>query len=457
MKLRLLLRKTFLCLFVVSLCVGIGMIALAMLAARNLSWAGGIYGLVLADWVAMYVAPVAIISFIGWALLTEYVLWFRLALVSIPILIVAGVFWNAFTSEWMESEFYVCADYNPSDQRIYFVSTQEALADDNPPAPPGRVKAEMWLERIKSDGSQREKLAKLPTPAQVDVNGFPSGGRKYYTTSRCLRLKVAPSHEKVAIEEYWGSVFVVDLRDNHVTTLISRGGSSTNELKYERGRPFVSWLPDSERLLLLVQRHHSRPPRIRNDPDTDVIEDVVVSTPAAQFQPTAIWVSTNTLIWAGPLANGLLMRESDGCKLLSLDMDTLTPGSLRAMPLPLCWDTIPTLQSNAWLLSEGEIVDQNGHVLRKLPDISGEYGIQWKPNASAWCNLGIIITDRMGGLQIHNPDTGETRTLLESRIDQRSRVKDKAAYQAYRQAKIDWQNAYEEKLRKEAAQYEKAK
>jgi len=151
------------------------------------------------------------------------------------------------------------------------------------------------------------------------------------------------------------------------------------------------------------------------------------------------------------------MRESDGCKLLSLDMDTLTPGSLRAMPLPLCWDTIPTLQSNAWLLSEGEIVDQNGHVLRKLPDISGEYGIQWKPNANAWCNLGIIITDRMGGLQIHNPDTGETRTLLESRIDQRSRVKDKAAYQAYRQAKIDWQNAYEEKLRKEAAQYEKAK
>jgi hypothetical protein len=60
-KLRIVLRRTFLVLFVISLCVGIGMVILAVLAARNLSWVGAIYGLVLSDWLAVYVAPVAII------------------------------------------------------------------------------------------------------------------------------------------------------------------------------------------------------------------------------------------------------------------------------------------------------------------------------------------------------------------------------------------------------------
>jgi hypothetical protein len=320
-------------------------------------------------------------SFLWWALLTEYVLWFKLSLVSLPIGLVVWFFWSAFTSEWMESEFFICADYNPNDQRIYFISTQEALVDDNPPAPPGRVKATMWLEKINLDGSDRVKLVKLPTTDQLDVEGFPRGGRRYYMTNRSLRLKISPSHEKIAIEEYWGSVFVIDLRDNGVTTLLSRGGSSTNDLKYESGRPLVSWLPDNEHLLLLVQRHRLvekvediRVRRLNQSPDyrtllrtNDVTEDVIVSTPITEFQPNVVWVSTNT--WAGPIGSGLLMKEQDGCKLVSLDLNTLTPGTRHATPLNLCWDTIPSLQSNTWLTSEGEIVDGEIRVLRKLPNL----------------------------------------------------------------------------------------
>jgi hypothetical protein len=381
--------------------------------------------------------------------------------VAFALVPVVWVLWSSATP-WMESEFYVAAEYNPADQKIYFVSTQEALVDDNPPAPPGRVKAEMWLERINLDGTGREKLVKVPTSDHVDVTGFPYRGGRYYATSRDVRLRFSPSRDKIAMEEYWGGVYVVSLQDKTVYTLISK--TSTNEFRYDGAVPFIAWQPDDKSLLLLVTRHKD---------DSSPAQDVIVSTPAMQFQPEVLWAAPSAvapaangryshpttehhLTWIGTMGENLIVYDiPNGVHVFPSDIGHLALDKGRPMPINACWNIISGPQSNTWLTSEGDIVDEQLRVLKKLPDLHGEYSAERTPHA--WYKDGIIITDRPVGLEIMNPDTGLTRTILQARLDHRSIIKDKPAYEAYRQGNIAWRKQYEENQRKEIEQYKKIK
>jgi hypothetical protein len=347
----------------------------------------------------------------------------------------------------MESEFYVAADYNPADQRIYFVSTQEALIDDNPPAPPGRVKAEMWLERTNLDGRKRERLVRLPASPYVEVIGFQYRGDRYYASSRDVRLRFSPSHDKIAMEEYWGGVTVVSLREKTLSTLVSK--VSTNEFRYDHALPFVAWLPDDNHLLLLVSRHKTW---------NAIARDAIVSTPARHFQPEVLWeeppmvavdahgryshpAPSRQFLWVGTIGRDLIFYDDPrGVQVVPLDFGHLALDKGHPVSLNACWNIISGPQSNRWLTSEGDIVNEQLHVVKTLPNLHGGYRAERTPHA--WCNDGIIITDLTAGLEVVNPDTGATRTVLPSRFDHRSRIKDKSAYESYRRMTMAMQKSH---------------
>ena len=395
---------------------------------------------------SLTIAPALIASFIGWSLLSTFRPWIRGLLVALAMAPVVWIFWSSATP-WMESEFYVAADYNPLDQKVYFVSTQEALIDDNPPALPHRVKAEMWLERINVNGRKRERLVRVPASAFVDVNSFPYRGGRCYATSRDVRLRFSPAHDKIAMEEYWGGITVINLSDKTLSTMASRG--STNEFRYDHALPFIGWWPDDEHLLLLLSRHRTWNAMPR---------DVIVSTPAARFQPEITWEEPpivtvdahgrysrpapfRQLLWVGTMGGNLIFDEDPrGVLLTPLDTGHLVLADGRPTPIDTCWNLISGPQSNRWLTSEGDIVDEQARLVKKLPNLHGGYRAERTPHA--WCKEGIVITDLPVGLEVMNPDTGLTRTLLPARFNHRSRIKDQSAYESYRRTSAAMQKAY---------------
>jgi hypothetical protein len=385
---------------------------------------------------------------------------------------------GSLSSEWIESEFYVAAAYNPTDNKIYFISTHESLVDETP-APPERVKAELWLEKINQDGTKRERLVQLPASAHAEVIGYPDGDKRSYLTDRSVKLHMSPSFDKVAVEESWGSLIVVDLHDNKVHTLL--GKTATNDFGYGFGIPFIAWLPDDQSLLLLLHKHQEHTPSY---------EYAIGASPAAQFHPTLLWrqsteaqqqpppprVHTNNrrdrtdriewmkqrnewiknridrIVWVGCVGENMLINADQKVLAISANLNHLTMEGARPTPLQACYSIISGPQSNIWLTSEGDIVDEQLRVIKKLPGLSSrEMSAGRTPHA--WCSNGIIVTDPLKGLQILDPDTGTTRTIIASRIDQRSYVKDRKAYQAFRQAKLDWIKEYDKKQRAEVEKY----
>ncbi|HTS18788.1 MAG TPA: hypothetical protein VMP11_14535 [Verrucomicrobiae bacterium] len=401
-------------------------------------------------------ATIVIVTFIGWALLSTFQRWIRLLLVALALVPAVWVRWIA-PRAWTESEFYVAADYNPADQKIYFVSTQEALLDDKPPGPPSRVKADMWLERMNLDGTGRERVCRLPASFYVGVQAFPYRGGRCYASSRDVRLRLSPARDKIAIEEYWGGLYVVNLTDSRLTWLAPR--ASTNEFRYDHGCPFITWLPDDEHVLLWISRHRTWNSGGR---------DVVVSTPATYFRPEKLWeeppqfamdargryshpAPRRTLLWMGALGPNLVVYDDPrGVQVTPLDLAHLEVDNGRRTPLSVCWNIIAGPQTNRWLTSEGEIIDQQLRVMKTLPDLHGGYRAERVPQA--WCQAGIIVTDPAVGLEMMNPDTGAIRTILSSRFVHRFRPSDERAYQSYLRMNAAMQ-AVRDKIQRSSATY----
>jgi hypothetical protein len=239
---------------------------------------------------------------------------------------------------------------------------------------------------------------------------------------------------------------------------------STNEFRYDHALPFIAWLPDDNHLLLLVSRHKTW---------NAIARDAIVSTPAMHFQPELLWeeppmvavdahgryshpAPSRQLLWVGTLGGNLLVYdETRGVQALPLDIGHLAVDKGRPVPLDACWNIISGPRSNAWLTSEGDNVDEQLHVVRELPNLHGGYRAQRTPHA--WCKDGIIITDLRVGLEVMNPDTSVTRTVLPARFEPRSCIKDKPAYEAYRRRNIAWQKMHEEIQRKVMEQSRKIK
>jgi hypothetical protein len=461
MSVRKIVRRILLAIFCLCLAPTVAMSCACLILVGSFAPQGGIQSLGVLGIASPVVAPILVLSFIGWAVLTTFRPWIRALLAALAVAPVVWVYWIA-ARPWTESEFYVAADYNPADQKIYFVSTQEALIDDKPPAPPSRVKAEMWLESINLDGTKRERLVRVPASPYVGVAGFPYRGGRYYTTSRDVRLRFSPSQDKIAMEEYWGGVYVVSLPDKLLYPLAPR--ASTNEFRYDHGTPFITWLPDDDHLLLWVSRHK---------PWNAIGRDVIVSTPAMYFQPEKLWEEPpkfavdargryshpapfRTLLWIGTLGQNLIVYDDPrGVQIAPLDLGHLEVDNGHHVPLDACWNIISGPQSNRWLTSEGDIVDNQLRVLKELPNLHGGYHAERTPHA--WCQDGIIITDLTAGLEIMNPDTGVTRTILPSRFVRRSSPTDERAYKAYRQMNAAIQKSREDIQRRSIERSQKIK
>ncbi len=296
------------------------------------------------------VVPTLIASFIGWAVLTNFRLWLR-ALLTVLALAPLVWYYEFSPKPWTESEFFVAADYDPAAQKIYFVSTQEALIDDQPPAAPNRVKADLWLESIRPDGTQRERLVKLPAATYVGVQGIGRrvvrGGRRWYATNREVRLRLSPARDKIAMEEYWGGVYVVNLADKRLTMLVSK--PAMYEYRYDHGLPFISWWPDNEHLLLWLTHHKTW---------NAIARDVVVSTLSSSLRPQVLWedpppvsldargrcMSTapkRTLLWMGTLGQNLLVYDDvRGVRATPLNPNLLEVDYGRPVALTTCWNII---------------------------------------------------------------------------------------------------------------------
>lgn len=448
MSLRKIVRRILLVIAVLCLLPTAAISGACLLLVGSLGPDGGIKSLGTWGFWSPVIAPVLLSSFIGWAVLTTFRPWLRGLLVTLVMAPVIWIYWLA-AKPWTESEFYVAADYNPVDQRIYFVSTQEALLDDKPPAPPSRVKAEMWLERINLDGRKRERLIKLPTSSAVNIDGFSYRGTRYYATSRDVQLRFSPSHDKIAMQEYWGGVYVVNLPDKSIHVLMPK--LSVEEFRYDHGSPFITWLPADDYLLLWVTRHKNA---------RAVPRDAIVSTPALHFEPEELWeepprftvdargrnsyppAPLRTLLWMGTVGQNLIVYDDPhGVHVTPLDFNHLDVDKGRHVTLDACWNIIPGPQTNRWLTSEGDIVNDQLRVLKKLPDLHGGYRAQRTPHA--WFKDGIILTDLTGGLEILNPDTGATRTILPSRFIHRTEPPDERAYKMYRQMNASMQKFHE--------------
>ncbi len=359
MSLRKIVRRILLAIFCLGLAPTAAISCACLILVGSLAPRGGIQSLGILGICSPVVAPILVLSFIGWAVLTTFRPWIRGLLVALAVAPVVWVYWFA-AKPWTESEFYVAADYNPVDQKIYFVSTQEALIDDKPPAPPSRVKAEMWLERVNLDGTKRERLVRLPSSSLVSVAGFPYRGGRCYATSRDVRLRLSPSRDKIAMEEYWGGVYVVTLTDRMLYPLTPK--ASTNEFRYDHGSPFVTWLPDNDHLLLWVSRHKTWNAYPR---------DAIVSTPATYFQPDKLWeeppkfvvdarghysspAPSRTLLWMGTLGQNLIVYDDPrGVQVTPLNLRHLEVDKGRHVPLDACWNIISSPQSNRWLTFRG--------------------------------------------------------------------------------------------------------
>jgi hypothetical protein len=457
MSLRKIVRRILLVIAVLCLLPTAAISGACLLLVGSLGPDGGIKSLGTWAFWSPVIAPILLSSFIGWALLTTFRPWFRGLLVTLVMTPVIWIYWIA-AKPWTESDFYVAADFNPLDQKLYFVSTQEALLDDKPPALPSRVKAEMWLERINLDGTKRECLLKLPASSAVNVDGFSYRGTRYYATSRDVQLRFSPAYDKIAMQEYWGGVYVVNLPDKSLHRLTLK--PSMEEFRYDHGSPFITWRPDNDHLLLWVTRHKNG--------GRGIPRDAIVSTPAWHFEPEELWeepprfavdargrpsyppAPLRTLLWMGIMGQNLIVYDDPhGVHITPLDLKRLDVDKGRPVPLDACWNIIPGPQSNRWLTSEGDIVDDQLRVLRKLPDLHGGYHAQRTPQA--WCNNGIIITDLAVGLVILNPDTGTTRTILSSRFIRRSVPPDERAYKMYRQMNASMQK-FHEKLQRMGAE-----
>ncbi|HVM62401.1 MAG TPA: hypothetical protein VMV72_16190 [Verrucomicrobiae bacterium] len=435
MRLRKIVRRILLAIFFLGLAPTVGVSTACLILVGSFMPRGGIQSLGVWGITSPVIGPIVVLSFIGWALLSTFPRWIRLLLVALALVPPVWIRWIA-PKPWTESEFSVAAEYNPADQKIYFVSTQEALLDDKPPGPPSRVKADMWLERVNLDGTKREPIARLPAAYYVGVQAFAYRGGRCYASSRDVRLRLSPGRDKIAMEEYWGGLYVVNLADKRVTWLAPR--ASTNEFRYDHGCPFITWLPDDEHLLLWVSRHQTW---------NSAGRDAIVSTPATYFRPQELWEDLpqfavdargryshpgprRTLLWMGTIGPSLIVYDDPrGVQLTRLDLGHLQVDNGHRAALGACWNIISGPQTNRWLTSEGDIIDEQLRVLKALPDLHGGYRAQRTPHA--WCPAGVIITDPAVGLAILNPDTGAARTVLSSRFVHRSRPTDEEAYQSY--------------------------
>ncbi len=453
MKLRKVARRVCFVIFCICVALTAAGIALCIWLVKVLGVFGGVYTLLLLNAWSMCIAPLMILTFITWAILTELRPWIRGMLVAFALTPVVWAVWSSVNSEWMESEFYLAADYNPIDRKIYFISTQEALAEINPPAPPERIKAQTWLERINPDGTMREKLFQVPATARADVNGYPYSGGRYYVSSRKVRLRFAPSYDQLAMDEYGGGIYVINLADKTIHTLAVHDSAGPYSCSYASS--FLSWLPDGNHLLLLLAK------RTEGDSGSD---QVIVSTPALQFEPKVVWEKpqppppdihgrrpspqvSDELTWSGAVDDNLIACGKHGARLVHCDVDHLAVEAGRPVPATVCGDILHGPHSNLWLSTEGDILNSEFTVSSKLPDLHGDYLAQRVPHA--WYAGGIIITDQRLGLQVMDPDSGLTRTILGARIDQRSRIRDQQAYKAHVQANIAWQKEWDAKQRAE--------
>jgi hypothetical protein len=320
----------------------------------------------------------------------------------------------------------------------------------------------MWLESVNLDGTKRERLVRLPASSLVSVAGFPYREGRCYATSRDVRLRLSPSRDKIAMEEYWGGVYVVTLPDRMLYPLTPK--ASTNEFRYDHGSPFITWLPDNDHLLLWVSRHKTW---------NAIARDAIVSTPATYFQPDKLWeeppkfvvdargrysspAPSRTLLWMGTLGQNLIVYDDPrGVQVTPLDLRHLEVDKGHHVPLDACWNIISSPQSNRWLTSEGDIVDDQFHALKTLPNLHGGYHADRTPHA--WCKDGIIITDLAAGLEIMNPVTDATRTILPSRFVHRSYPTDQRAYKLYLHMNMVTQKWHEEMQRRGAERSQKIK
>jgi len=179
--------------------------------------------------------------------------------IFVSVFLLAGC---AISPICLNSEYFLDAAPDPKGASLYFVTAREVLINSHPPSEPDPVRCELFLEKMRLDGTGRTVVMPLQTNRlwSVDINVI--GNREIYLAPATFRFHLSPSGQRAVFQALRGRscpagttdrVYGIDLVNGAMYPIGSTQQSDPSHYYFE------AWSPNEDRIVVRQKWEGTRP------------------------------------------------------------------------------------------------------------------------------------------------------------------------------------------------------